>query len=64
MTKSPSSHPGDILKLKCVNLPEFNNMTNVIIFSKFGERPTCNKMSCGDLDGDEYLVTWNKKLVE
>ena len=38
-------------------------MTNVIVFSQYGNRPDCNKMSCGDLDGDVYFVSWDIELI-
>ena len=63
MTRSPSVHPGDIRSLICVDVPELRHLENVIVFSSKGDRPTCSKMSCGDLDGDLYLVVWNKDLV-
>ena len=36
----------------------------MIVFSTLGERPDFTKMSCGDLDGDTYLVIWDKELVD
>ena len=36
----------------------------MIIFSQKGKRPAPNKMSCGDLDGDVYFVTWNKSITD
>lgn len=36
---------------------------NVVVFSSQGERPQCNKMSNGDLDGDTYFVCWDAELV-
>lgn len=63
VTRSPSVHPGDIRSLQCVDRPELRHLENVIVFSSKGDRPTCSKMSCGDLDGDLYLVIWNRDLV-
>ena len=64
VSKSPSTHPGDIRKVKCIDVPELRYLVNVIVFSKFGKRPLCNKLSCGDLDGDEYFVCWDNRLVK
>ena len=63
VTRSPSVHPGDIRSLQCVDRAELRHLENVIVFSSKGDRPTCSKMSCGDLDGDLYLVIWNRDLV-
>ena len=63
VTRNPCTHPGDIRRLKCVDNPRLKEMFNVIIFSQKGERPQCNMMSGGDLDGDVYFITWDKELV-
>ena len=34
-----------------------------MVFSAKGDRPICNMMSGGDLDGDVYFVTWDKELL-
>lgn len=65
VTKSPSVHPGDIQLFECVDIPELRCLSNVVVFSNKGEgRPACNKMSCGDLDGDVYFVSSNKDLLD
>jgi RNA-dependent RNA polymerase len=39
-------------------------MKNVIVFSsEIGKRPIPNMISGGDLDGDCFYVTWNKKIL-
>ena len=38
-------------------------MKNVIVFSKKGKRPTFNKLSGGDLDGDRYFVLFNDYIT-
>ena len=49
--------------LKCVDRPELRYLHNVVVFSSKVDRPQCNKMSGGDLDGDVYFVTWDKELL-
>lgn len=63
VTRSPCTHPGDIRRLKAVNKPELAHLFNVVIFSSKGDRPACNMMSGGDLDGDVYFVTWDPELL-
>jgi len=49
--------------LRCVDKPELRYLFNVVVFSSKGNRPQCNMMSGGDLDGDVYFVTWDKELL-
>ena len=69
VTRNPCSHPGDIRQLKAVKPKKeyfkkyFKNLFNVIVFSSKGDRPQSNMMSGGDLDGDEFFISWDQKLV-
>lgn len=63
VTKNPCSHPGDVRKVTAINREEFHHLYNVVVFSTKGQRPDQNKLSMGDLDGDTYLVIWDKDLV-
>lgn len=63
VTRNPCTHPGDIRRLTCVNKEALQNYFNVIVFSAKGDRPTCNMMSGGDLDGDTYHVMWDQDLL-
>jgi RNA-dependent RNA polymerase len=62
-SRSPSVHPGDVQMFECVNIQELNHLSNVVVFSSKGIRPDASKMSCGDLDGDVYLVIWDQNLL-
>jgi RNA-dependent RNA polymerase len=69
ITKNPCLHPGDIRIVKAINNDEINSklkhMKNVIVFSsQIGKRPIPNMISGGDLDGDCFYVSWNKKLLD
>lgn len=63
VTRNPCTHPGDIRLLKAVDRPELSHLVNVIVFSSKGERPECNKMSGGDLDGDVYFICWEDAIL-
>ena len=52
VSRNPCLHPGDLRKLKAVNVPELSHLTDCIVFSTMGKRPTADLMSGGDLDGD------------
>jgi RNA-dependent RNA polymerase len=63
VTRNPCTHPGDIRKLESVFKPELAHLFNVIVFSCKGARPQQDMMSGGDLDGDEFFITWDKDLL-
>lgn len=54
---------GDIRKLEAVDLPEFHDLKNVIVFPKKTPRPHPKEMSGGDLDGDTFWITRHPKLI-
>ncbi|XP_019640069.1 PREDICTED: RNA-dependent RNA polymerase 1-like [Branchiostoma belcheri] len=63
VTRNPCFHPGDVRKLTAVDVPGLYHMVDVIVFPSKGPRPHPNEMSGGDLDGDEYFVTWYPDLI-
>eukprot|EP00397_Hematodinium_sp_SG-2012_P000327 GEMP01000327.1.p1 GENE.GEMP01000327.1~~GEMP01000327.1.p1 ORF type:complete len:2210 (+),score=447.18 GEMP01000327.1:732-7361(+) len=67
VSRSPSYSPGDIRVLQAVSLPNGHamaNLRNCILFATQGKRSDPDKMSGGDLDGDLYLVLWDKCLLD
>ena len=52
ISRNPCLHPGDLRKLKAVQCPQLSHLTDSIVFSTNGRRPTADLMSGGDLDGD------------
>lgn len=63
VTRNPATHPGDVRVMTGVDVPQLRHLTNVVVFSSKGERPACNMMAGGDLDGDVYFVCWDKELL-
>jgi hypothetical protein len=64
--RSPSYAVGDIRCLTAVALPDScpaSRLKDCLLFSCDGERPDSDKMSGGDLDGDEYFVVWEPRLL-
>lgn len=62
VTRSPALHPGDI-QSPCQVIPPqghpLREHTNVIVFSRLGNRDLPSQLSGGDLDGDIYNVIWD-----
>ncbi|KAJ4288053.1 hypothetical protein N0V90_012070 [Kalmusia sp. IMI 367209] len=64
VTRNPCLHPGDLQKFKAVDVPVFaNSLTDCIVFSTRGRRPSADLMSGGDLDGDKFFVTWDPDII-
>jgi hypothetical protein len=53
VTRNPCLHPGDLQKFKAVDVREFSDLVDCIVFSTQGSRPSADLMSGGDLDGDK-----------
>ena len=69
VTKNPCGNKGDIRLLRAIGknhpaYPKLKHLVNVLVFSQEGERPNENMMSGGDLDGDVYMVIWDKVIIE
>ncbi|KAF2211972.1 hypothetical protein CERZMDRAFT_68227 [Cercospora zeae-maydis SCOH1-5] len=66
ITRSPALHPGDVQLVNAVDVPANNpcrQLSNVIVFSKWGARDLPSMLSGGDLDGDLYNVIWDPTLI-
>ena len=59
-------HPGDVQIVKAVDVPSgslLKSLSNVIVFSQHGQRDLPSQLSGGDLDGDQYHVIFDKRLI-
>ncbi|CAI2166403.1 14626_t:CDS:2 [Funneliformis geosporum] len=61
--RNPCYHPGDIVVLKGVHLPECEDIVDVLLFSVNGDVPAAHKTAGGDLDGDKFFVCWDSELM-
>ena len=63
LARNPSLHPGDIRIVKAVDVPELRHLKDVVVLPKTGDRDLAGMCSGGDLDGDDFLVIWEKDLI-
>lgn len=64
VVRNPCYYPGDIRVLKLVkNKPQYEYLSDCIVFPTRGSRPHADESSGGDLDGDEFFVSWDQDLI-
>ncbi|EGR31631.1 RNA-dependent rna polymerase, putative [Ichthyophthirius multifiliis] len=69
VVKNPCLHPGDIRILNAVstkNDKKYNFLKeykNVLIFPKKGKIPIAAQIAGSDLDGDQYFICWDERLI-
>ncbi|KAK8644134.1 hypothetical protein V6N13_123449 [Hibiscus sabdariffa] len=65
VTKNPCLHPGDVRVLEAVYDAQLEEkgLINCLVFPQNGERPHPNECSGGDLDGDQFFISWDKDLI-
>lgn len=61
--RNPSLHPGDIRVVEAVDVPALRHLRNVAVFPLGGDRDVPGMCSGGDLDGDDFFVLWDKRLI-
>ncbi|KAE9346266.1 hypothetical protein PF008_g8362 [Phytophthora fragariae] len=63
--RSPCHHPGDIRVLRCRAdvPPQLLQLKDCIVFPCQGPRPHPDECTGGDLDGDMFVVIWDKRLI-
>eukprot|EP00828_Plagiopyla_frontata_P043393 TRINITY_DN6753_c0_g2_i1.p1 TRINITY_DN6753_c0_g2~~TRINITY_DN6753_c0_g2_i1.p1 ORF type:complete len:522 (+),score=59.67 TRINITY_DN6753_c0_g2_i1:290-1855(+) len=67
ITKNPCIHPGDIRVVTAINNEKtrkgFAHLINCVVFPQKGNIPLTCQISGSDLDGDQYFVTWDERLL-
>lgn len=64
VVRNPCYHVGDIRVLKLVkHMQQYDHLNDCIVFPTKGRRPHADESSGGDLDGDEFFVSWDSQLI-
>ncbi|OAA61599.1 RNA-directed RNA polymerase [Niveomyces insectorum RCEF 264] len=61
--RNPSLHPGDLRVVEAVDVPALRHLRDVVVFPRTGDRDIPSMCSGGDLDGDDYFVFWDQRLL-
>lgn len=61
--RNPSLHPGDIRVVEAVDHPKLRHLRDVVVFPQSGDRDVPSMCSGGDLDGDDFFVIWDERLI-
>ena len=54
---------GDVRVLEAVDVPELEHVVDCVVFPTRGRRPHADEQAGGDLDGDQFFVSWDERLI-
>jgi RNA-dependent RNA polymerase len=63
VARNPSLHAGDMRVVKAVDVPALHHLVDVLVMPQTGDRDLSSMCSGGDLDGDDYVVIWDERLL-
>ena len=63
LARNPSLHPGDVRVVVGVDVPQLHHLKDVVVLPQTGDRDVASMCSGGDLDGDDFLVIWDRDLL-
>jgi RNA-dependent RNA polymerase len=61
--RNPSLHPGDLRVVEAVDVEALHHLKDVVVFPQNGDRDIPSMCSGGDLDGDDFFVMWDDRLI-
>jgi RNA-dependent RNA polymerase len=63
LARNPSLHRGDIRVVKAIDVPPLRHIVDCVVTPQTGDRDLPSMCSGGDLDGDDYVVSWDENLI-
>ena len=63
LARNPSLHLGDIRVVKAIDVAALHHLRDCVVLPQTGDRDLASMCSGGDLDGDDYIVVWDEKLI-
>jgi RNA-dependent RNA polymerase len=63
IARNPSLHAGDMRVVRAIDVPALHHLVDVLVLPQTGDRDISNMCSGGDLDGDDYVVIWDERLL-
>lgn len=63
VARNPSLHRGDVRVVKAVDVPALHHIRDAVVFPQTGDRDLPSMCSGGDLDGDDFVVSWDQNLL-
>ncbi len=63
IARNPSLHPGDMRVVNAVDVAALHHLVDVLVLPQTGDRDISSMCSGGDLDGDDYIVIWDERLL-
>ncbi|KAK3827572.1 MAG: RNA dependent RNA polymerase-domain-containing protein, partial [Benniella sp.] len=64
VVRCPCFHPGDVRVVRAVNRKSLAHLHDVVVFNTKGSRGIPSMCSGGDLDGDDFRVIWDERIVK
>jgi len=61
--RNPCFHPGDVRVVTAVECQELEHLADVLVFPANGDRDLPSMCSRGNLDGDDFTVIWDVRLI-
>ncbi|CAG8444865.1 5544_t:CDS:10 [Acaulospora morrowiae] len=61
--RNPCFHPGDVRVVTAVDCKKLDHLIDVLVFPAKGYRDIPSQLSGGDLDGDDFTIIYDPKLI-
>ncbi|KAJ3233608.1 hypothetical protein HDU81_002106 [Chytriomyces hyalinus] len=58
VVRNPCYHPGDVILLEAVQVPDLNHLVDVLVFSTKGARPPADMSRPGGINSENWVNRW------